>query len=61
MTMLHYADLIKRDYETVSYALCPMCGRSLRQTFVPEEEKTYVYCEKCKVIRCMLIHKKVQR
>lgn len=59
--MLHYADLIKRDYETVSYALCPMCGRSLRQTFVPEEEKTYVYCGKCKVIRCILVHKKEQQ
>lgn len=37
--MLHYADLIKRDYETALYVLCPMCGRSLRQTFVPEEER----------------------
>lgn len=59
--MLSYADLIKRDYETVNNALCSMCGRSLRQTSVPEEKRWYFYCEKCKVIRYVLVTGKEQR
>lgn len=56
--MLYYADLKDRKSETKEDVICPSCGRPLNQTFVAEENRWYIYCDKCKVIRCLVSYKK---
>lgn len=49
--MLHYADLIKLESTKDNDCFCPMCGRNLYITYIPDEKRFYAICKKCSVVR----------